>query len=51
MENKTPVPPVDVDDEVYPPPKGAMAFVVLVLIGYIVYWFITWFEIFVLRGA
>lgn len=33
-----------------PSPRGAMAFVILMLIFYIGYWFLTWIEIFVIRG-
>lgn len=32
-------------------PRGAMAFVILMFILYMVYWFATYFEIFVIRGA
>lgn len=32
-------------------PRGALAFVILVLIFYFGYYMISWFEIFVLRGS
>ena len=32
-------------------PRGAFAFVMGLGLFYLVYWLITWFEIFVLRGA
>lgn len=32
-------------------PRGAFVFVLLMITFYIGYWFLTWFEIFVLRGA
>lgn len=37
--------------EEYGAPRGALAFVLLMLAGYAAYWFIIWFEIMVLRGA
>ena len=37
--------------ERYGVPRGALAFVLVMLFGYALYWFITWFEVFVLRGA
>lgn len=33
------------------PPRGAVAFAAFMLIVYIGYYLITWFEVFVLRGA
>lgn len=35
----------------YVSPRGAFAFVMLMLVFYIGYWFISWIEIFVIRGA
>lgn len=32
-------------------PRGALIFVMLMLAYYVFYWFVTWFEIFILRGA
>lgn len=43
--------PQEEKKERYSAPRGAFAFVLLLLAGYAVYWFITWFEIFILRGA
>ncbi len=40
--------PVDVNKL---PPRGAMAFVVLMGLFYVLYFFWIWFQIFVLRGA
>ncbi|MGJ3240996.1 MAG: hypothetical protein ACFE0Q_19965 [Anaerolineae bacterium] len=43
----------DTDDEDidYGPPRGTIAFLALMLIGYIIYYVIHYIEIFVLRGA
>jgi hypothetical protein len=35
----------------YPEPKGAFLFVMLMMIFYIAYWTISYFEIFIFRGA
>ncbi|MEM6280862.1 MAG: hypothetical protein AAF787_01610 [Chloroflexota bacterium] len=35
----------------YPKPNGAFLFVILLMIFYFVYWTISYFEIFVIRGA
>lgn len=32
-------------------PRGAIFFVGAMLTFYIIYWFLVWFEIFILRGA
>ena len=39
------------DDEYLMVPRGALAFVILLILFYVGYWTITWFEVFVLRGA
>jgi len=39
------------DADVPGAPRGAFAFVIVLAIFYTAYWIITWFEIFVLRGA
>ncbi len=39
------------DDFDYGPPRGTVAFVALMLIGYIIYYGIHYVEIFILRGA
>lgn len=31
-------------------PRGAFTFVMLMLTFYVIYWLISWFEIFILRG-
>lgn len=41
----------DIDDSKYAVPRGTMAFVLLLITFYILYWSFTWFEIFVMRGA
>ncbi|GAB4518005.1 MAG: hypothetical protein OHK0046_25220 [Anaerolineae bacterium] len=38
-------------EEEYGEPRGALTFVLLMLGGYAVYWTITYFEIFIGRGA
>lgn len=46
-------PGIDNDDEDvdYGPPRGTVAFVTLMIIGYIIYYGIHYVEIFILRGA
>lgn len=41
----------DIEESSYAVPRGALAFVLLMITFYILYWFFTWFEIFVMRGA
>ncbi len=38
-------------EEAYPEPKGAWAFVLLMAAFYIFYWTLSYFEIFIFRGA
>lgn len=38
-------------EEAYPEPKGAWAFVMLMAAFYVIYWTISYFEIFIFRGA
>ena len=40
-----------VEESEGPAPRGAMAFVLILITGYIIYFALTWFEVFVLRGA
>lgn len=35
----------------YGEPRGAFVFVIAMMIFYVVYWAIHWYEIFVMRGA
>ncbi|GAB5491892.1 MAG: hypothetical protein Phog2KO_21070 [Phototrophicaceae bacterium] len=42
---------VDEEDVDYGPPRGTVAFVALMIIGYIIYYGIHYVEIFILRGA
>ncbi len=37
--------------ESYPKPKGAFLFVMLMMLFYVFYWTLSYFEIFVFRGA
>lgn len=37
--------------ERYGVPRGAVAFVVLIFLMYVGYFFLTWYEVFVLRSA
>jgi hypothetical protein len=39
------------DDTFDTAPRGIMAFLALMLLFYIVYWFLVWFEIIIGRGA
>lgn len=38
-------------EETYGEPRGAMTFVMLLGLFYLVYYFLTWFEVMVLRGS
>lgn len=44
VEQSTPVAPQPVDDtqEEYAAPRGAFAFVLLMLLGYVIYWAYIW---------
>jgi len=46
-------PLVDVEtvEMVYPRPRGAFLFVMLLIMFYIVYWSVSYFEIFIVRGG
>ena len=44
-------PEVDEEDVDYGPPRGTVAFVTLMIVGYIIYYGIHYVEIFILRGA
>jgi len=46
---QTPV--TEVEEESYGVPRGAFAFVILMMVFFVVYFFLTWTEIFVLRGS
>lgn len=39
------------DDTFDDAPRGIVAFLALMLIFYIVYWFLVWFEVIIARGA
>lgn len=41
----------DIDESTYAVPRGTLAFVLLMITFYILYWLFTWFEVFVIRGA
>lgn len=46
------VPEIEDEDDVdYGPPRGTVAFITLMLIGYIIYYGLHYIEIFILRGA
>lgn len=42
---------VEHPSEIDPQPRGALVFVGLLIAFYVIYWFITYFEVFILRGA
>lgn len=45
-------PEIDDEEDIdYGPPRGTVAFVALMIIGYIIYYGIHYVEIFILRGA
>lgn len=46
-----PTPPEEDGHDSYAAPRGALAFVMALLIFYVIYWFVTYFEVFILRGA
>lgn len=43
--------PIQEDYTSNAPPRGAVAFAAFMLIVYVGYYLITWFEVFILRGA
>ncbi len=51
-ENQAPQeqPETTTPTEEYGPPRGAFAFVILMMTMYTIYWIITYFEVFILRG-
>lgn len=53
QEAQTEVPEseIEIPETKYTEPTGAFTFVILVLIFYAIYWTISWFEVFVIRGA
>jgi hypothetical protein len=49
--DEQPVVDVEAEDLKYPRPRGAFIFVMLLITFYVVYWTISYIEIFIIRGA
>lgn len=46
-----PVVEIESEDLKYPRPRGAFIFVMLMIAFYVVYWTVSYIEIFIIRGA